>query len=103
MAVPKGTRVGGRQKGTLNKATRDIRDAAQEYSEKALKALVGVMTSSDSDAARVAAANAILDRAHGKPAQALKVGGDEDGVPIETVMRWASTPAEAKADPSERS
>lgn len=73
MAVPKGTRIGGRQKGTPNKATADIRDAAQQYSEQALQVLVSVATSSESDAARVAAANAILDRAHGKPTQALDI------------------------------
>lgn len=68
-----GERRGGRQKGTPNKATADIREAAQEYSQQALEVLVNVATAGESEAARVAAANAILDRAHGKPKQAVDV------------------------------
>ena len=63
----------GRPKGSLNKATADIRAAAQEYSDQALQVLVNVATAGESEAARVAAANAILDRAHGKPTQAVDV------------------------------
>lgn len=63
----------GRPKGAPNKATADIRAAASEYSADALAVLVQVATSSDSDAARVAAANSILDRAHGKPRQSVEV------------------------------
>jgi phage gp46-like protein len=61
----------GRPTGAVNKATADIKEAAQEYSAQALQVLVDVATSSKSDAARVAAANAILDRAHGKPKQSV--------------------------------
>jgi hypothetical protein len=63
----------GRPKGALNKATADIREAAQEYSAQALQVLVNVATTGESEAARVAAANAILDRAHGKPKQSVDV------------------------------
>ncbi len=65
----------GRPKGALNKATADVRVAAQQYTEEALTVLAKVMRDSDSDAARVAAANSILDRAHGKPRQAVDVDG----------------------------
>lgn len=68
-----GERRGGRQKGTPNKATADIREAAQQYSEQALLVLINVATTGESEAARVSAANAILDRAHGKPKQAVDV------------------------------
>lgn len=68
-----GQKTGGRQKGTPNKATADIKAAASVYSEQALQVLVRVATEGESEAARVAAANAILDRAHGKPKQALDV------------------------------
>lgn len=61
----------GRPKGAVNKATADIREAAQEYSAQALQVLVSVATEGESEAARVAAANAILDRAHGKPKQTI--------------------------------
>ncbi len=73
----------GRKAGSLNKATAGIRDAAQEYSARALAVLVTVMESGESEAARVAAANAVLDRAHGKPKQGVEVAG-VDGAPIQT-------------------
>lgn len=62
----------GRPKGAVNKATADIREAAQQYTEQALAVLVEVMTQGDSAAARVAAANSVLDRAHGKPKQSVE-------------------------------
>lgn len=71
----------GRPKGAVNKATADIREAAREYSERALMVLVQVATAGESEAARVAAANAILDRAHGKPRQTSEVTG-ADGAPL---------------------
>lgn len=90
----------GRPQGAVNKATADIRDAAKEYSAQALQVLVQVATAGESEAARVAAANSILDRAHGKPSQAVKLGGDEDAPPIQQVLRWANSTAEATPDPS---
>ena len=86
MAVPKGTRIGGRQKGTPNKATADVKAAAQRYTDEALKALASIMRNSDSDAAKVAAIREILDRGHGKPKQAL-IGGDEGDAPLKLVSR----------------
>lgn len=100
MAVPKGQRVGGRQKGTPNKATADVKALAQQHTAAAMKELARLSTKAESEAARVAAIRELFDRAYGKPSQALKLGGDEDGVPIETVIRWASNPAEGTADPS---
>lgn len=43
----------------------------------------------ESEQARVSAANSILDRAYGKPAQAI-VGGDEDEREIQLAVRWLS-------------
>jgi hypothetical protein len=63
----------GRPKGAVNKATADIREAAQAYTDRALAVLVDVMANGDSAAARVAAANAVLDRGHGKPRQSMDV------------------------------
>jgi hypothetical protein len=95
-----GARPGaGRQPGVPNKVKREIAEAAQEYSEAALRTLAEVMTNGDSAAARVAAANSILDRAHGKPAQAMKLSGDQDS-PIQQVIRWAQSSTEATPDPS---
>ena len=82
-----GKRTGaGRPRGAANKATADIREAASQYTQLALNTLVEVATEGDSAAARVAAANAILDRAHGKPKQSVEASGP-DGGPINTVTR----------------
>jgi hypothetical protein len=66
----KGERVGGRQKGTPNKATAEIKALAQEYGTEAIEALANALRSSDPKVA-IMAANALLDRGYGKPAQTL--------------------------------
>jgi len=67
-----GARPGaGRPKGSLNKATADIKAAAQAYTEDALATLAQIMKAGESEAARVAAANSILDRGFGKPRQSV--------------------------------
>jgi hypothetical protein len=63
----------GRPKGALNKSTKDIKALAQKHTPAALNTLVSIMGVSDSDAARVAAAKELLDRAHGKAAQSMSV------------------------------
>lgn len=86
-----GERRGGRQKGTPNKAskwTAPLREMAGEYTEEAVKVFVSVMRSSDAPpAARVIAADRLLDRAHGKPAQALEHSGPDGGpIPIARIV-----------------
>jgi len=66
-----GVKTGGRKAGTPNKATADIKAAAQAYTEDALATLAQIMKAGESEAARVAAANSILDRGFGKPRQAV--------------------------------
>ncbi len=70
-----GARPGaGRRKGAVNKATADVKAAAMVYSDEALTTLSQIMRAeSHPAAARVAAANAILDRAHGKPKQSVEM------------------------------
>lgn len=64
----------GRPKGAVNKATADIREAAQEYTAEALGVLASVMRDeAQPAAARVVAANSIIDRGHGKPSQSVQV------------------------------
>ena len=72
MASHGGMRKGsGRPAGAVNKATSELKlnlsELAREYTNDALSALVGVMNTSQSDSARIAAATAILDRGYGKP------------------------------------
>ena len=64
--MAKGYKTGGREAGTPNKATASIREAAQQYTETAIQTLVEVMSDETAPhAARVAAANSLLDRGHG--------------------------------------
>jgi hypothetical protein len=59
------------------KAVTEIRSLARSHTRTALRVLVGVMRSNDATpAARVAAANAILDRGWGKANQAIENGND---------------------------
>lgn len=76
----------------------DAREAARGLTADALAALAEVMRNGSSEHARIAAAAAILDRAYGKPGQAVKVGGDETAGPI--LVRWAGKPSEATPDPA---
>lgn len=80
MAARGGKREGaGRPRGAANKATADIKEAASEYSQEALAILVSVARDGGAPAAaRVSAANSILDRAHGKPKQSVEVDGELD-------------------------
>ena len=59
-----------------NKATADVRAAAQQYTVDAIETLASIMRYGESEAARVAAADKILDRAHGRPAQAVDFTGN---------------------------
>lgn len=80
-----GARPGaGRRKGSANKATVVVRDAAQAFTEDALSTLSKIMKDDEAPAAaRVAAANALLDRGHGKPKQSVEASGPE-GAPLQS-------------------
>ena len=90
-----GARPGaGRKPGKISQAKRDIQAAAKGHAEKALQALVNIAESGESEAARVSAANSILDRGYGRPTQAVQHGGEV------TVKTLADFYAEANpADP----
>jgi hypothetical protein len=67
------------------KTITEIRSIARSHTRTAIRTLVGVMCSKEAThAARVSAANAILDRGWGKPPQSLQNG--EDG-PLELIHR----------------
>jgi hypothetical protein len=61
----------------MPKTLTEIRSIARSHTRTAINTLVGVMRSKNAThAARVSAANAILDRGWGKPAQFLENGDD---------------------------
>lgn len=81
--MAKGQKTGGRQKGTPNKATADVRSLAQMHGPAAIERaarLAGLVDAGDgmaeSEQAQIAALSIILDRAYGKPTQ--PISGDVD-------------------------
>jgi hypothetical protein len=63
----------------------EIRSVARSHTRTAINVLVGIMRSKDATAAaRVSAANAILDRGWGKAVQSLQNG---DGGALELIHR----------------
>lgn len=77
----------GRPKGSRNQLTTErkatLREMAMDHVPAALLALVEV-AEKGSDAARVSAANSILDRAFGKAPQAVELSGPGGG-PVQTI------------------
>lgn len=76
-----GARPGaGRRKGATDKIRADIRALAADYGAGAIKALADIAMGEDQpSAARVSAANALLDRGFGKPSQFVELTGKDGG------------------------
>jgi hypothetical protein len=77
---PKSNRGGprpgsGRPRGSKDKATRQagatLGELARAHTAEALQAILSTLRNTDSDTARIAAANALLDRGYGKPSQSV--------------------------------
>ena len=67
-----------------------FRQSAQAHAHEALEALAWLVNNASSEAVRVSAANALIDRAYGRAAQAVKVGGEgvpEDGQ-VSLMVTW---------------
>ena len=80
-------KTGGRQRGTPNKATADVKAVAGSYTTAALATLAEIMQDGTAPhSARVSAANALLDRAVGKPRQELEHAGSEKE-PLTVIVR----------------
>jgi hypothetical protein len=80
-----GRRAGsGRRKGSQNKVGKDIRELARVYTAEAVETLVGIMRDRSAPSqARAMAADRLLDRAWGKPAQTI-VGDPESPLHLAT-------------------
>jgi len=59
----------GRPKGAKNKATAELQDLARQYTQAAIIELARLSVGAESETARVAAINSLLDRGYGKPTQ----------------------------------
>lgn len=95
-----GARPGaGRRKGAPNKATVIVKDAAQAFTADALETLAKIMKDTEAPAAaRVAAANALLDRGHGKPKQSVDVDGVVNGALTVTYVGASAGPLPAPSE-----
>ncbi len=72
----------------MAKALTEIRSIARSHTRTAINVLVGIMRSKDATAAaRVSAANAILDRGWGKAAQPLENGKDGAIAQVQKIER----------------
>lgn len=76
-----------RTKGAVSAKTKEIQEMARKYAGDMVKVLCEIAKKGESEAARVSAANALLDRGYGKPKQVIN--GDEDGGPLRVeVAKW---------------
>ena len=76
----KGTaKTGGRRKGTPNKVTVAVREAALQHGPAAVAELARLMTEGQSEQVRIAACREMLDRAYGKARQSLEHTGHDSG------------------------
>lgn len=73
----------GRPKGRPNRATQKqkgtIEALARSYAPVAMKALAKIAQKGESESARVAASNSLLDRGYGRPRQSHQISGPNGG------------------------
>ncbi len=73
--------------------TESFRDSAQVHALAALKTLIWLAANAKSEAVRVSAANAVIDRAHGRPAASPKGFGNEHAyTPTRLEVQWIGPP-----------
>ena len=72
-------KTGGRRKGTPNKVTVAVREAALQHGPAAIVELARLMTEGQSDQVSIAACREILDRAYGKARQSVEHTGHDSG------------------------
>jgi hypothetical protein len=99
MAKVGGKREGaGRKKGIPNKATFEIRTAAQKYTGKAVETIYDLMLNGESEQVRLAAAKELIDRGHGKSPQSVEHTGEGGTGPIrhKIEVEFVSTKKDSK-------
>lgn len=78
----------------MSKSLTEIRSLARSYTEMAIQSLAGIAQNGESESARVAAINALLDRGWGKPAQ--PISGDDEN-PLKIIQRIETVIVDPKA------
>ncbi len=67
----------GRPVGSPNKLTRPLRELAALHSEDCIDVLVELRDHAEAEQVRLAAANALLDRGHGRPRQEIDMNAGQ--------------------------
>lgn len=88
--MPKGQKFGGRQKGTPNKVTAEVKALAMKHTPAAIRGLAKLAKTARSEMVRVAAWREILDRAVGRPAQSVDLTNSDGSL----ASAWAAAKAE---------
>ena len=73
----------GRQKGTPNRVTREVRDIASKYTQRAVKQAWALATAAKNQDTQLKALELILAYGHGRPSQTTLVGGVDDPVRLQ--------------------
>lgn len=103
MAQHGGKRAGaGRKVGAVSKVKRDLAEMAKDHAEAALGTLAKIMKDEGQPgAARVSAANALLDRGYGKPVQGIDhKSTDGSMVPQPSLIQIVAAEDDSGADPA---
>ena len=86
-----GRRAGaGRPLGSPNKLTRPLKELAALHTEGCIAVLVQLRDHAEAEQVRLAAANALLDRGHGRPRQEIDMNDDKSVTII--VQRFSPSP-----------
>ena len=72
--------------GGRSKLEKDVRDLAREHSKDAILRLAWLMNNAQSERTQAAAAEALLDRAWGRPPQAIVGSDDPDAAPLRLLI-----------------
>lgn len=91
-----GERRGGRQKGTPNKTTKDIRELAQKHGPAAIARAAHLMLHAESEDTQLRAAQFLTDRGYGKAVQPV-AGADGTG-PVQAVIEVVTGISRAPTD-----
>lgn len=79
----------GRPVGVPNKLTRPLKELAALHSEGCIAVLVELRDHAEAEQVRLAAANSLLDRGHGKPRQEMDLRDDNRITVIVNRMGYA--------------
>jgi hypothetical protein len=75
-------RRAGRPRGSRNRVTREIRELAQRYTRRALRAAWKLSQEAGEEEVRLRALGLILSYGHGKPTQATEISAKIESKPV---------------------